>query len=524
MIMRRHHERGIRMCLGGTVYNLADKADRTSLKVLGAVGSEDDPERRKKLLGSRLMAMALGGAALADSQMPYGWVVDTDRRGRPRKVKGQGLVPIAVAADIPALAEAYRMHAEGSTYQSICATLAEFEARGGIQRRSGQRYDLTFSEGLDDYTRAYDAALTVFQAHWSVGVPRPDVPTEEAVLAYEAGDDPIELFSPEQLLVISRPELLRTGIFHRALVNDIRGRGLQLAGFTPRYADDYDETGVFFVSARWPWPVDPATGQDLPRFGISDETLRRSGARLLRSLRAPKKRTGGQAHIRVERRVLQGFGTWLLDDGREATLIARMNNSGRANMVLLHREVSSDAAAGWTKQLSTPAESIAATVNLDVLCGDVAYRIGEAVAAQLDPAVIAPARALIQIDSTDQHRRARAGLLARAEAAEQAADKAEKAARGARTNASVVAADGNEHEAAEYRADAVAHGVEARKSRQEAENCGLRPMTCAGNWPTAIRTSAWTCRPPPTWPPAFNARHQPTGWVPPPSVIWRTRA
>ncbi len=39
LIMRRHHERGIRMRLGGVLYNLANKGDRTSLKLLGAVCS-----------------------------------------------------------------------------------------------------------------------------------------------------------------------------------------------------------------------------------------------------------------------------------------------------------------------------------------------------------------------------------------------------------------------------------------------------------------------------------------------------
>ena len=109
----------------------------------------------------------------------------------------------------------------------------------------------------------------------------------------------------------------------RAVVNDIRERGLELAGLTPRHADDYDETGVFYVEACWPWPVDPNTGAELIRFGIPDETLRLAGGRLLRSLRAPRKRTGGQAHVsRPERRVRQGFGAWSLPGHAEAPLIA----------------------------------------------------------------------------------------------------------------------------------------------------------------------------------------------------------
>jgi hypothetical protein len=485
LIMRRHHERGICMRLGGVLYNLAKKGDRTSLKLLGAVGSEDDPERRKKLLGARLTAMLAGGAALAEDQMPYGWTLDKDSRGRPRRVKGQGLVPIAAAADAKALAEVYGLHAEGATYESICAKLAERERDSGIRRRSGQRYDLTFADALGDRIRMYDAALTVFQGHWPAGVPRPTAPSEEQVLAYEAGTDPAELFTHEQRLVIARPELLRTGVLLRTVVNDIRERGLELAGLTPRYADDYDETGVFYVEARWPWPVDPDTDAELIRFGIPDETLRLAGGRLLRSLRAPRKRTGGQAHVsRPERRVLQGFGAWPLPGDAEATLIARANNDGRANLVLLVRaeqdgrpRPGQTQRRGWTAQLSNPKDSVAGTLNLDVLCGDVAHRITEAVAAQIDPAIVAPVHAVLHVDLAEQSQRLRSGLLARAKAADEAAAKAEKAARGARTTASLAAEDGDMEEARAYRRDAAGHTEQARKSRQEAERLRQRAAT-----------------------------------------------
>ncbi|MGY1701870.1 hypothetical protein [Geodermatophilus sp. SYSU D00766] len=485
LIMRRHHERGIRMRLGGVVYDLAVKGDRTSLKLLGAVGSEDDPERRKKLLGARLTAMSAGGAALAEDQMPYGWHLDKDSRGRPRKVKGLNLVPVADASVAPALAEVYGLHAAGTTYEAICGRLAELEKDGGIRRRAGQRYDLDFAAALGDRNRMYDAALTVFRGHWPDGVPRPEAPSEETVLAYEAGGNPAELFTLEQRLLIARPELLRTGVHLRAVVNDIRERGLRLAGLTPRYADDYDETGVFYVEVRWPWPVDPASGAEVVRFGIPDRTLRLAAGRLLRSLRAPRKRTGGQAHVgRPERRVLQGFGVWLLPGDLEATMIARANNDGRANLVLLVRaeedgrpRPGQQHRRGWTEQLSNPQRSVAATCNLDVLCGDVAYRITEAITAQLDPAVLAPVRAVLHVDVAEQTERLRSGLLTRAKAADEAAAKAEKAARGARTNAALASEDGDEEEAAAYREDAADHSKQARRSRQEAEN--LRQQAAA---------------------------------------------
>jgi hypothetical protein len=259
-------------------------------------------------------------------------------------------------------------------------------------------------------------------------------------------------------------------------VNDIRERGLRLAGLTPRYADDYDETGVFWVEARWPWPVDPATGAELVRFGIQDATLRLSAGRLLRALRAPRKRTGGQAHdSRAERRVLQGFGAWLLPDGQEATLVARANNNGRANLVLVVRAEEDGRPGpgqkhrrGWTEQLSNPQRSVAATCNLDALCGDVAHRITEAVTAQIDPAIIAPVRAMLHVDLAEQAERLRLGLLARAAAADEAATKSEKAARGARTTAALAAEDGDIKEAQAYRRDAAGHTEQADRSRQEA--------------------------------------------------------
>ncbi|BAL91935.1 hypothetical protein AMIS_67150 [Actinoplanes missouriensis 431] len=475
IIMRRHHERGIRMSLGGTAFTLAEKADRTALKLLGAVGSEDDPERRRKLLGSRLMAMQVGGAALAEDQMPYGWELEKDKRGRERRVKTKGLIPVAVAANAPALAAAYAMHAEGKTYESICTALAEFEKDGVMSRRSGQRYDLDFAAAVGDTFRAYDAALTVFQAHWPSGIPRPTPPDEATIVAYESGEDPAELFTYEQRLVIARPELLRTGMLLRAVVNDIRGRGLELAGLTPHYADDYDEKGVFYLEARWPWPIDAGTGQEMPRFGIPDEILRLSAGRLLRSIGRRRKPTGGLAHVRTERRVLQGFGTWELADGREATLIARMNNNGRANMVLLGRNKPADGTSpGWTRELAQPKKCILATLNLNALCGDLAHRIGEAVTAQIDPARLAPASAVLRAESTDRTEHVRAGLLARAEAADQAAEKSERAARGARTSAALAAEDGDEEEAAEYRKDASSHAVDARRARQEAETLRQR--------------------------------------------------
>src|SRR4051794_16762591 len=485
LIMRRHHERGIRMRLGGVLYNLAVKGDRTSLKLLGAVGSEDDPERRKKLLGSRLTAMLAGGAVLAEDQMPYGWNLDKDSRGRLRRVKGLGLVPIAAITDAAALAAVYAMHAAGATYESICGELAELEQDGGIRRRAGQRYDLNFAAALGDRNRMYDAALTVFQGHWPAGVPRPVAPTEDQVVAYEAGGDPTELFTLEQRLAIARPELLRTGVFLRAVVNDIRERGLQLAGLTPRYADGYDETGVFYVEARWPWPVDPETGSELTRFGIPDQTLRLAAGRLLRGLRASQRRTGGQAHVsRGDRRVLKGFGTWPVPGDLEATLIARANNNGRANLVLLIRPEQDGRPRpgqkhrrGWTEQLGTPRKSVAGTLNLDVLCGDLAHRLTEAVVAQIDPAILAPVRAVLHVDLAERPQRMRSGLLARATAAEEAAEKAEKVARGARPTASLAAEDGDEEEARAYRRDAAANADRARKSRQEADE--LREQAAA---------------------------------------------
>lgn len=65
--------RGVLMSLANTEYDLSKKADRSVLSVLGAVGSENDPERRRQLVGGRLTRMVNGGAVLAEQQMPTGW-------------------------------------------------------------------------------------------------------------------------------------------------------------------------------------------------------------------------------------------------------------------------------------------------------------------------------------------------------------------------------------------------------------------------------------------------------------------
>ena len=78
----------------------------------------------------------------------------------PSHCGASAFAPTTSSAHASALAEVYDLHAAGATYEFICRKLAELEERGGIRRRSGQRYDLDFGDALGDRNRSYDAALT----------------------------------------------------------------------------------------------------------------------------------------------------------------------------------------------------------------------------------------------------------------------------------------------------------------------------------------------------------------------------
>ena len=479
-LMDRHQARGVRMCFGGNYYSLNSAADRAALKVLGAVGSEDDPVRRRKLVESRLSKMAAGGAALAEDQMPQGWNLARDERGRPVRNGTLGLVPVPDPSVAVALADAYRRYAAGESSPLILGALISHEEAGRITRRSGQRYLRTFADAVGDRQKTLDAVVSLFTANSSsAAVPKATPPGEDAIAAYLDGANPADVFDLPQRLYIARPELMRTGVFLRALASDIRGRGLVLAGVPATYRDNNDEYGFFVVEAPWPWPTG-ADGKPMERFGIDEDHLRGAAARLLRGLRPGRGPRGGAAHVKTTRaRALSGFGTWLADDGHERTLISRQTNSGAAAYVLLDR-AEPDENRGWTAELSDPTNHVIATLTLRELCADVSRAAGVALDEMLDGAELAPMPA--QSDpSTDAAGARRAALLAEASRADADAVRATKAAAGARTMAALAAAEGEADEVKAFRADAKTHTGAAEAARKRAET--LRAKAAAAGAP-----------------------------------------
>lgn len=457
--------RDVRMVLGGQEYDLKQPADEIALGALGLVGGNDDPARRRRLTGKRLMKYKLGGAAISEMQMPHGWHHKKDRHGRPVNEGDRGLVPEAEPAMIPVLRALYGAHAAGETYQQLADRMVAFESDGLLRRRDHTNLDNTYAETVGDPLARYDAAKSFFVR----GGFRPRVqPCDLDIARYLAGDDPADVFDADTRLYIAKVELVRTGRYFRRLRNDIRGRNTVLDGIPAIYRDDRDEYGWFDVlAAPWAWPTD-AAGQPVPRFGLSDETCRKVAARLLTELREAKAPRGGRAHQQSTRRALQRFDNWLVAPGEpgaryddEATqwgVEARCNNSGKANFVLLFRRASAGTgtrggARGWS--YFGPGESkpdhIVATGSLGELCASVSV--------QLDRAV----RDLLQHDA--------AATLSELPPPEPAADptaawrhkvatkKAElelvtKEAKGHRTMAAIAASEGNESEAAQYAAQA----------------------------------------------------------------------
>lgn len=470
--------RDIRMVLGGREYDLKNPADELALGALGLVASNDDPLRRHKLTGKRLLKYRTGGAALSEKQMPHGWRLQRDEHGRPVREGDKGLLPEGQPERAEALACLYRMAAEGAPWHAIGAQLIELEQAGKIERRSHIDPGATYAAMAGNPQATYDAAKSIFvRSNFAPGA----APTPEDIDRYEAGEDPRALFDADTLQFIAKPELVRTGRYHRRLKNDIRGRGLVLDGVPATYADEKDEYGWFDVlSAPWPWPVDPQTGTPIPRFGLSDETCRRVGARLLRELRSPSRPTGGRAHQDGQRRVLQRFENWTREPGHpdarytdEATELgveARQNNSGRENFIVLFRRQSVGQCKGqtswhWVGAGEHRPDHIAGTGNLAELTASVAVSLNTAVEKALDPQTLAPAE-LVQASIASIDRRP--ALRARVKAAEAAAQTASEDADALRIQSGRRAAARDFAGADKYDAMAATHDENAEKALLEA--------------------------------------------------------
>lgn len=467
-LVRRHRERGVRMSFNGSEYDPRNDADATVLGVLGAVGSQDDPARRRRLVESRLRNLIAGGAVLAEQQMPYGWNLVKNERNRPVRDKDKGLVPIGDPGVAHALAAAYREFADGASVAQVCATLAAQEEAGKIHRRSGQRYVKTFRDAVENGRQsAQDAVEGVFQARTNSQrkLPKATKPSDAAIAAYEAGGDPAKLLDFAQRFHIAQVELLRTGTFLRVLSCDISQRGLVLCGQEAIYRDEADTKGYFVVEPSWPWPIDPSTGEPLERFGITDDVLRRAAGRLLRGLRKQTRHTGGRAHTpRADRRVIQNIPNWVVDDMEYKAVARRNQHSSGSNIVLFRRPFSegdpvppqTDGRRGWIKQFADLSTYTAATINLHALAGDVAKQIQAAVKDALASEKEATAGAVVrQSDSrSDPAETRRVKLRAQIGLAQADVAEAGEAATGSQKMAALAMANGNVVKAQTYDAQA----------------------------------------------------------------------
>jgi hypothetical protein len=476
-ITGKHKTRAIAMHFGGQRFDPAQAGDWLALSALGMVSGNDDPMRRRKLTGKRLMKYKLGGAAISEMQMPHGWRHKKDHHGRPVTVGERGLIPEADPTMVPVLRALYDAHATGETYETLATRLIAFEEEGLLRRRDQTDLDNTYGNLAEDNPGGYDAVKSVFvRSSYRPRTP----PSEEATARYLAGDDPEEIFDADTRLYLAKVELVRTGRYFRRLKSDIRGRNIVLDGISAQYEDDRDEYGWFDVlSEPWAWPVN-ADGVEVARFGIADATCRQVGARLLRELRKPKEPTGGRAHQTVTRRALQRFENWTVEPGQvgsvyadEATqwgVEARCNNSGKANFIVLFRRASIGhrPRKGWS--FFGPGEKkpqhIAATGSLAELAASVAHHLDVGVRALLDPREMATVRAVsvatAQVDELAVHKTKLARLRDEAE-------QHRKEAQGHRSMAARASIAGNDREADAYADQASEAATRADRLTDEAD-------------------------------------------------------
>lgn len=478
-ITGKHKTRAIDMHFGGQRFDPTQAGDWLALSALGMVSGADDPMRRRKLTGKRLTKYRKGGAAIAENQMPPGWHHKKDHHGRPVIEGDRGLIPEADPAMIAVLQALYRSHAAGDSYQHLAQLMVDAEEVGALRRRDHTNLDNTYAATADDPQAAYDAAKSFFVR--SSFHPR-TVPSDEAVISYLAGEDPADVFDADTRLYLGKVELVRTGQYFRRLHSDIKGRNIVLDGIPAQYRDDLDEYGWFdALSAPWAWPIGE-NGQEVPRFGISDETCRQVAARLLRELRSPKAPTGGRAHQQVTRRALQRFENWTAepdeagarydDEATQWGVQARCNNSGKNNFIVLFRRASAGVGTrtgrGWS--YFGPGESkpdhIAATGSLSELTASVAVHLDRVVRDLLDCSDITTVR---EVTAATASADPTAAWQVKATRLRQQAEHATKEAKGHRALAALAASEGDDGEATEYAAQARDAATRAQTLGAEAD-------------------------------------------------------
>jgi len=451
-ITNRHRERNVSMHFGEEHYDLSDKGGRVQLGVLNAVTAEDDPERRRKLVESKVVRYLRGEACLPREILPYGSTLPINEHGRVEN----GTIPFPDFGDAKLLQEVHTLYAKGETYRNMMMRLAVLEAEKKVTRRSGTNHKLTFADAIADGANVtlYAVIARLIRITLHPEIPSPSKPDQRVLDAYLAGGDPAKLFTLPQLLAIQRPEMVRTGRWLRVLRNDIRQRGLVLGGRTPIYFSANDDCGFFVLDCPWPWPIDPATGVVLDRFGLDDLTLRRSAVRILLGLSPASSgpRTGGRGRQCLNRRPFLFFGDWSEGAWSYVSVASPGAREGLYNSTILRRSTSKSGA--WKIEKERHAEFAVATFRQQSLALDVANSIEVSLTNRILPEGAAP----LDLTSFDPKNAAAAveaeNMKRRAAAASALADEAAKKAYGAREMASVLSGRGEIERALTYDAEA----------------------------------------------------------------------
>lgn len=354
--------RGTKVQFGtGQQWDPQDPMQQQMLKQLLGFGALDDHARRRKLAGKRLQKLVAGGAPRSERQLPHGYAHARDGQGERILVDGKGFVPEAQWGFVPVMQELVRLHAAGASYVDIGHRMAELE----VERRGQKQKGVLTLGGLvaAGDTQALAEAAKSFFTNSSASPSR------------------------QPAVHLQKVRLWRTGVFHTEVDNEIRGRGITVAGMTPIYRSDDDEYGHFEVKVTWPWPTDPATGEPLEAWGVAEE-LERSEARLLAEIGMPRP-TGGAAHRRPTKRAVTP-SEWT-DDGRVHSVQPRQLNSGRNTCVIFsNTPAAREGRRGWSIERANPQVHAKASFPLTDLCGSLATAIERTVLDVLNPASLAP--------------------------------------------------------------------------------------------------------------------------------------
>jgi hypothetical protein len=463
VLLREHEEHRVRMCFGGQSYALDEQGSRVLLSILGAVGSEDDPVRRRRMLSGQVTKWTSGAFALGPQFLQYGW--DLPRRETGTVPSGAKPIPNLEAGK--AMGQFFELFADGKPPREIIGRMAQLEANGQISRRAGNLVGLTFQDALESQSPFECAKMVsgIARRDYENGIPSPERPSEALLSEYLAGADPRAIFDIPQQLAISTTETFRTGIWLRALKSTIRQKDLKILGNTAVSFGDDTSKSYFIIHAPWPWPVDENTREVIERFGIPDDVLRRAAVRILRNLRpnnaGPQ---GGRAHVRAERRAFQNFAEWESGESIYIAWATAGSRSGLVNTTIYQQ--SKVAPKPWSHIKSGTSHRPVATLRQSDLMSAVAQNL----MVDIPESLLAKTQSLgsVQVSTTQSEREIQHdGLLARSQRAAQEAKDNKIAAAGARKLAATNAESGDLEQSQMYMEDATEYLKKAKDQEQK---------------------------------------------------------